>query len=80
MTTILKPATIETTEFGHAKNTQSSFSPAKHMAKMILEELQGFNLLNFLKHSFWYFAGIIVLVIFFACFPYDIKWYRDISD
>jgi hypothetical protein len=50
------------------------------MAKMILEELQGFNLLNFLKHSFWYFAGIIVLVIFFACFPYDIKWYRDISD
>jgi hypothetical protein len=34
-------------------------SPAD-MAKMILEELQGFNRLNFLKHSFWYFIGMIV--------------------
>jgi hypothetical protein len=34
-------------------------SPA-YMAKMILKELQGFNQLNFLKHSFWYFIGIIV--------------------
>jgi hypothetical protein len=37
-----------------------------HIAKTILEELQGFNPLNILKNSFWYFIGIILLMI--CCF------------
>jgi hypothetical protein len=36
-------------------------SPA-NIAKTILDELEGFNLFNLLKHSFWYLAGISVLL------------------
>jgi hypothetical protein len=51
-------------------------SPAD-MAKVILEELQGFNPLNSLKHSFWYLAGIIVLVI--VCFCMFSVGYRAVQ-
>jgi hypothetical protein len=36
------------------------------IAKTILEELQGFNPFNTLKYSFWYFIGIVLLMI--CCF------------
>jgi hypothetical protein len=35
-------------------------------AKSILDELQGFNPFNTLKYSFWYFIGIVLLMI--CCF------------
>jgi hypothetical protein len=38
------------------------------IAKTMLEELQGFNPLNTLSHSFWYFIGIILLMT--CCFTY----------
>jgi hypothetical protein len=37
-----------------------------NIAKTILEEHEGFNPFNLLKHSFWYLAGISVLL--FICF------------
>jgi hypothetical protein len=33
------------------------------IAKIILDELQGFNPFNTLKYSFWYFIGIVLLMI-----------------
>jgi hypothetical protein len=39
----------------------SNVSPA-NIAKIILDELKAFHLLNLLKHSFWYLAGL------FTCF------------
>jgi hypothetical protein len=35
-------------------------------AKTILDELQGFNPFSTLKYSFWYFIGIVLLMI--CCF------------
>jgi hypothetical protein len=40
-------------------------SPA-YFAKTILDEFNGFNPFNLLKHSFWYLAGISVLLL--TCF------------
>jgi hypothetical protein len=40
-------------------------SPA-NTAKTILDELEGSNPFNLLKHSFWYLAGVSVLL--FTCF------------
>jgi hypothetical protein len=37
-----------------------------NIAKTILDELQGFNPFNTLKYSFWYFIGIVLLII--CCF------------
>jgi hypothetical protein len=36
-----------------------------NIAKAILDEFKGFNLFNLLKHSFWYLAGISMLL--FIC-------------
>jgi hypothetical protein len=36
------------------------------IAKTTLDELQGFNPFNTLKYSFWYFIGIVLLMI--CCF------------
>jgi hypothetical protein len=36
------------------------------IAKAILDVLQGFNPFNTLKYSFWYFIGIVLLMI--CCF------------
>jgi hypothetical protein len=36
------------------------------IAKTVLDELQGFNPFNTLKYSFWYFIGIVLLMI--CCF------------
>jgi hypothetical protein len=33
------------------------------IAKNILDELQGFKPSNTLKYSFWYFIGIVLLII-----------------
>jgi hypothetical protein len=41
-------------------------SPAD-MAKTILDELQGFNPFNVLKHAFWYLIGIGVLLLICFC-------------
>jgi hypothetical protein len=37
------------------------------IAKTILDELQGFNPFNTLKYSFWYFIGIVLLMICWFC-------------
>jgi hypothetical protein len=39
---------------------------AMQRAKTVLDELQGFNPFNNLKYSFWYFIGIVLLMI--CCF------------
>jgi hypothetical protein len=36
------------------------------ITKSMLDELQGFNPFNTLKYSFWYFIGIVLLMI--CCF------------
>jgi hypothetical protein len=36
------------------------------IAKTVLDELQGFNPFNTLKYAFWYFLGIVLLMI--CCF------------
>jgi hypothetical protein len=36
-------------------------------AKTILDELQGFNPFSTLKYSFWYFIGIVLLLLM-CCF------------
>jgi hypothetical protein len=46
-------------------STRSGAAPAD-IAKTILDELQGFNPFNTLKYSFWYFIGIVLLMI--CCF------------
>jgi hypothetical protein len=43
------------------------------IAKTILDELQGFNPFNTLKYSFWYFIGIVLLMIFFAYFQLELE-------
>jgi hypothetical protein len=51
--------------FAMQKVYDNIVSPA-NIAKTILDELQGFNPFNLLKHSFWFLAGISVLL--FICF------------
>jgi hypothetical protein len=47
------------------KAYDNAVSPA-NIAKTVLDELKGFHLFNLLKYSFWYLAGISVLL--FICF------------
>jgi hypothetical protein len=43
-------------------------------AKSILDELQGFNPFNILKYFFWYFIGIVLLMICrFAYFQLELE-------
>jgi hypothetical protein len=54
-------------------DTQNSKLPIIHsgeVANRVLDALQGFNIFNILRHSFWILMGIIVLLLIVFClFP-----------
>jgi hypothetical protein len=61
----LKFAAPQTTDIGNAERYDQVISLA-NMVKTVVDELQGINPFNILKHSFWYLIGIGVLLL--ICF------------
>lgn len=50
------------------QNAKDTIINPKDLTKDLLDSLQGFNLLNMLKHTFWILAGIECLLVFFCAF------------
>jgi hypothetical protein len=56
---------LKTANFSHAASTRSGGCSCRYN-KSYIRELQGFNPFSTLKYSFWYFIGIVLLMI--CCF------------